>query len=225
MRSFYASCAAVKEGLDPLTAHLAVVGDLDRKGSIVLAATPALKRHYGIKTGSRMFEIPTHKEIMIVPAEMNFYLRMTVEVTRLFNKYVPKEDIHTYSVDESFLAVDGVYNLWGNAEEIASLILAELKETFGLSAAIGIGPNMLMAKLSLDLEAKKTGIARWEYDDVPEKLWPITPLSRMWGIGSRLEKRLNRLGIYTVGELANYPLKHLEKKFGVMGNQLYYHAN
>jgi len=225
MKSFYASCAAVKQGLDPLTTYLAVVGDLKRDGSIVLAATPALKRDYGIKTGNRLFEIPQDDKIIITPAEMNLYLRVSVEVTRLFNKYVPKEDIHTYSVDESFLAVDGVINLWGSAEKIASLILTELKDTFGLSAAVGIGPNMLMAKLCLDLEAKHKGIARWTYDDVSKKLWPISPLSKMWGIGSRLERTLNQMGIFTVGELANYSLKRLEQKFGVMGNQLYYHAH
>src|SRR5699024_9818139 len=158
-----------------------------REGSIVLAATPALKQNYGIETGNRLFEIPKHENIIIIPAEMNLYLRISVEVTRLFNKYVTKEDIHTYSVDESFLAVDRVKKLWGNAERIAGLILTELKDTFGISAAIGIGPNMLMAKLCLDLEAKYVGIARWTYDDIANKLWPVKPLSKMWGIGSRLE--------------------------------------
>src|SRR5690625_2037058 len=178
MKSFYASCAAVKKGLDPLKTPLAVVGDLQREGSIVLAATPALKQNYGIQTGSRLFEIPKYENIIIAPAEMKLYLRMSVEVTRLFNKYVPKEDIHTYSVDESFLAVDQVEKLWGSAEKVAALILTELKDTFGISASIGIGPNMLMAKLCLDLEAKQTGIARWTYADVAEKLWPVKPLSK-----------------------------------------------
>src|SRR5699024_7027753 len=199
--------------------------DINRKGSVVLAASPALKRDYGIRTGSRLFEIPHHEKIITVPAEMHLYLQVSVEVTRLFNKYVPKESIHTYSVDESFLEVDGTDRLWGSAEQIAALILQELKETFGLTAAIGIGPNMLMAKLCLDLEAKKYGIRRWTYRDVSSKLWKVTPLSEMWGIGSQLQKRLNRMGIKTVGELAHYPLKELEDQFGIMGNQLFYHAN
>ena len=83
---------------------------------------------------------------------------------------------------------------------------------------------MLMAKFALDLEAKQKGIARWTYEDVPEKLWPLSPLSEMWGIGKRLERRLNNLGIFTVGQLANYDLEKLEKHFGIIGNQLYYHA-
>ncbi|MUV39713.1 putative UV-damage repair protein UvrX [Lentibacillus sp. JNUCC-1] len=113
----------------------------------------------------------------------------------------------------------------GRPEALAADIIEELEDTFGLTAAIGIGPNMLLAKLCLDLEAKQTGIAHWTYADIPDKLWPVTPLSKMWGIGSRLEQRLNRLGITTVGQLANYSLSRLEKTFGVMGNQLYYHAN
>ncbi|WP_217587063.1 DNA polymerase thumb domain-containing protein [Lentibacillus saliphilus] len=225
MKSFYASCAAMAKGLDLLTTYLAVVADINRKGSVVLAASPALKRDFGIRTGSRLFEIPDHEKIVIVSAQMKLYLRVSTEITRLFHKYVPKEAIHTYSVDESFLELSGTHKLWGSAEEVASRIIEELKDTFGLTAAIGIGPNMLMAKLCLDLEAKQTGIARWTYADVPKKLWTIRPLSKMWGIGPQLERRLNRMGISTVGQLANYSLPHLEKAFGIMGNQLYHHAN
>src|SRR5690625_5735300 len=101
---------------------------------------------------------------------MKLYLRMSVEVTRLFNKYVPKEDIHTYSVDESFLAVDQVEKLWGSAEKVAALILTELKDTFGISASIGIGPNMLIAKLCLDLEVMQTGNVVWTYADGAVKI-------------------------------------------------------
>ncbi len=225
MKSFYASCAALINGLDPLTTYLAVVADVNRKGSVVLAATPALKRDFGIRTGNRLFEVPHDDRIILVSAQMSLYLQVSMEITRLFNKYVPEESIHTYSVDESFLNVDGTEHIFGDAETIAHLIIEELKDTFGLTAAIGIGPNMLMAKLCLDLEAKKKGVARWTYADVSKKLWPVSPLSKMWGIGLPLEKRLNRMGISTVGQLANYSLKQLEKVFGVMGNQLFYHAN
>lgn len=83
---------------------------------------------------------------------------------------------------------------------------------------------MLLSKLALDLESKKTksGIARWRYEDVPNKLWKVHPLSKMWGIGGRMERNLNLIGISTVGQLAKFPLELLEKKFGIMGNQLYY---
>lgn len=79
----------------------------------------------------------------------------------------------------------------------------------------------------MDTEAKKykNGIAKWTYEDIPEKLWPITPLSKMWGIGPRMEKNLNNLNIYTIRELAHYNKNVLKDKFGVMGLELWNHAN
>ncbi|THE14987.1 UV damage repair protein UvrX [Bacillus timonensis] len=224
IKSFYASCAAVLLGLDPLECYLAVVGDTERPGSVVLAASPKLKQEFGIKTGSRLFEIPKDPQIKIVNPKMATYLRISTEITRLFNRYVPKDAIHVYSVDESFIKIDGTEKLWGDATTIARKIKKEIETEYGLTCAVGIGPNMLVAKLCLDLDAKKKGIAEWTYDDIPEKLWPVSPLREMWGIGRRVERTLNGMGITTVGQLAHYPLELLEKKFGVMGNQLYYHA-
>ncbi|MGN1400936.1 MAG: DNA polymerase thumb domain-containing protein [Bacillus sp. (in: firmicutes)] len=224
MKSFYASCSAVMEGLDPLTCHLVVVGDKERQGSIVLAASPLMKEEFGIRTGSRLFEVPDDPRIKIVNPKMKTYLRISMEINRLFNRYVPKEAIHTYSVDESFLEVDGTELLHGSARKTAEKIRDEITREYQLPCAIGIGPNMLMAKLCLDLDAKKKGIAEWSYGDIPEKLWPVSPLSKMWGIGKQVERTLNGMGIFTVGQLANHSLEELEKKFGVMGNQLYYHA-
>jgi len=224
MKSFYASCSAVMKGLDPLNCYLAVVGDKERPGSVVLAASPRMKSEFGIKTGARLFEIPKDDRIILEEPKMATYLRISTEITRLFHRYVPKEAIHTYSVDESFLKIDGTTGLWGDAQYIAEKIKDDIEREFQLPCAIGIGPNMLLAKLCLDLEAKKKGIATWTYEDVPTKLWPISPLSKMWGIGRRVEKKLNSMGIFTVGHLANYRLDLLEQKFGIMGNQLYHHA-
>jgi DNA polymerase V len=224
MKSFYASCSAVMEGLDPLNCYLAVVGDKERQGSVVLAASPRLKKEFGIKTGSRLFEIPKDSRIIIAEPKMATYLRISTEITRVFNRYVPKEAIHVYSVDESFIKVDGAMHLWGDAQTIARKIRNDIEREIQLPSAVGIGPNMLMAKLCLDLEAKKYGVAEWTYEDVPHKLWSVSPLREMWGIGRRVEKTLNGMGIFTVGQLARYDLDKLEKKFGIMGNQLYYHA-
>jgi DNA polymerase V len=224
MKSFYASCSAVMYGLDPLNCYLAVAGNKDRQGSVVLAASPRLKKEFGIKTGSRLFEIPNDPRIQVVEPSMATYLRISTEISRVFNRYVPKEAIHTYSVDESFIKVDGAIHIWGDATTIAQKIKDDIEREFQLPCAAGIGPNMLMAKLCLDLEAKKKGVAEWTFADVPEKLWTVSPLSEMWGIGRRVEKTLNGMGIFTVGQLARYDLEKLEKKFGIMGNQLYHHA-
>ncbi|MEK4671368.1 Y-family DNA polymerase [Niallia sp. FSL R7-0271] len=226
MKSFYASVSAVMLGLDPLTCHLAVVGNTDRQGSVVLAASPAMKKDFKIKTGSRLFEIPDDPRIVIVDPSMSIFIRVSTEITKLFYRYVPPSAVHVYSIDESFLDCSGLEKIWGSAEEIAKKIQADIYHDFGLYCTIGIGPNMLLSKLCLDIAAKNslTGIAEWTFEDVPKKLWPISPLSEMWGIGSRVEKTLNSMGIFSVGQLARYDLELLEKKFGIMGNQLYHHA-
>jgi DNA polymerase V len=224
MKSFYASCSAVMLGLDPLTCYIVVAGNKERQGSVVLAASPRVKKEFGIKTGSRLFELPKDSPIQVVEPKMATYLRISTEISKVFNRYVPKEAIHTYSVDESFIKVDGAIHLWGDAHTIAQKIKNDIEREFQLPSAAGIGPNMLLAKLCLDLDAKKKGIAEWTYEDVPTKLWSVSPLREMWGIGRRVEKTLNGMGIFTVGQLARYDLQSLEKKFGIMGNQLYYHA-
>lgn len=224
MRSFYASCAALEYGLDPLTACIAVIGNQDRRGSVVLAASPTLKRQFGVKTGTRLFEIPDDPRILKIEPRMGFFLEVSMEITRLLTRYVPHEAIHVYSVDESFADLSGTGHLWGSMEEAVISIRDDIIRQFSLPSAIGAGPNMLMAKLALDLEAKKDGFAHWTYADVQKKLWPVAPLSKMWGIGARMERKLNGMGLFAVGDIAKADLKELESVFGILGNQLYHHA-
>ena len=138
------------------------------------------------------------------------------------------EDLHIYSVDECFLDVTDYLKLYKKTDyELAEEILKTIERKTGLTATCGIGPNLLLAKVAMDTEAKKykNGIAKWTYEDVSQKLWPITPLSKMWGIGPRMEKNLNNLNIYTIKELAHYNKNILKDKFGVMGLELWNHAN
>ncbi|WP_033544084.1 Y-family DNA polymerase [Planococcus sp. CAU13] len=225
MRGFYASCAAVREGLDPLEAHIAVVGNQDRKGSVVLAASPRLKKDFGVRTGTRLFEIPDDPRILLLEPKMGFFLRVSMAITELITEFVPKDAVHVYSVDESFIDFTNAGTLWGDTEALINHIQDALVRQFGLPSAVGVGPNMLLAKLALDLDAKKSGYARWTYDDVPKKLWPLSPLSKMWGIGSQTERTLNGMGIFSVGDLACTDVKTLEERFGILGHQLYQHAN
>lgn len=224
MRCFFASCMGLLENLDPLEVPIAVVGNFQQKGSIVLAASPPMKQRFGIKTGSRLFEIPKHPDIRLFEPKMEFFVRMSMAITDLINQFVPKEAIHVYSIDESFVDLTGTEKLWGPPEETAKVIQDSILRQFQIPSAVGMGPNMLMAKLALDLDAKKTDFAKWTYDDVQKKLWPISPLSKMWGIGRRTELSLNNMGIFTIGDLARADLKTLENRFGILGNQLYYHA-
>jgi|SRR5690625_3092147 len=110
MRSFYASAEAVRLGYDPMTVMLAVVGDPNRSGSIILAASPTLKEKYGISNVSRFFDLPKDPDIIIVPARMADYLHTSVEIIKFLNQYVPKEAIHPYSIDETWITVNGDYS-------------------------------------------------------------------------------------------------------------------
>ncbi|WP_226035847.1 DinB/UmuC family translesion DNA polymerase [Aquibacillus saliphilus] len=223
MRSFYASVECVKRGLNPMETMLAVVGDKKRSGSIILAASPELKKRHGVKNVSRYFELPNDPAIHVVEAKMGDYLKVSVEITKLVNQYVPKEAIHQYSVDELWVTVNGLKKIYGNRWNVAQLIKEELYDTMGLNCSIGIGDNKFLAKVVMDLYAKKNGIAECTYEDVAEKLWPI-PVEEIWGIGKRMMYNLNRMGIVNLGQLANYSLARLKKRFGIIGEQLYWHA-
>lgn len=224
MKCFYASCIALIEGLDVMQIPIAVIANFNQPGSVVLAASPPMKERFKIKTGNRLFEIPKHPDIRLFEPKMDFFLDMSVAITKLIMQYVPREAIHVYSVDECFVDLTGTEKLWGAPEVTAKAIQQAIFEQFHIPSSIGMGPNMLIAKLALDLAAKSSGFAKWTYDDIPTKLWSIHPLSEMWGIGKQMEKNLNAMGIFTVGGLAHANLEDLEARFGVMGNQLYYHA-
>ncbi|MGM8213374.1 DNA polymerase IV [Virgibacillus sp. W0430] len=223
MRSFYASVEAVKLGLDPMKVMLAVVGDTSRPGSIVLAASPMLKEKYGISNVSRFFELPNDPKIYIVNANMADYLHTSIAIVKLLHQYAPKEAIHPYSVDEIWVTVNGLQRLFGDRWEIAKQIKRDILQRFNLTCSIGIGDNKFLAKVVMDLHAKKVGIAECTYEDVKEKLWPF-PVESIWGIGTRMKRNLNNMGIITLEQLANYDRTRLKKRFGVMGEQLYWHA-
>lgn len=227
LRSFYASVSCIKMGLDPLHTKLAVVGDVNRNGSIVLAATPPLKA-IGVKKMARLYEIPRQEDILIVNPIMGTYIKCSNYITKLALQYVPIEDFHQYSIDEFFMDItDSIHLFARNPIEFALQFKREIYEHTRIECTIGIAPNLLMSKVALDIEAKKNkdGIAYWKYADVPTKLWSIRPLSQFWGISHKTETKLNQKGIHSIGDLANYPLKYLKQSFGVIGEELHLHSH
>ena len=226
VKSFFASVEAIRRGLDPLEAYIAVVSDLRRTGAVVLASSPKVKLEYNIKTGNRLFEIPKRSPIMIVEPNMALYINMSQTIQNIFRRFVADEDLHIYSIDESILDVTASLNLFGTSEAIAKTILKTVKDELGLIVTAGIGDNPLLAKLALDNEAKKRPpwIAKWTYEMVPQTVWKIQPLTAFWGISRGYDKKLKRMGIYTIEALAHANPVYLQKALGVMGLQLYYHA-
>ena len=227
LKSFFASCECVSRNLNPFEVPLVVANPNQGQGAITLAVTPFLKKK-GVKSRGRLYEIPKNIKYIIVPPRMSLYIEFSKKVIYVYLYYVSKEDLHVYSIDECFLDVTHYLKLYKkNDYELAEEILKSITEKTGLTANCGIGPNILIAKIAMDVEAKlyKNGIAKWTYDDVKNKLWKLNPLSKMWGIGPRMEKKLNNLRIFSVGDLAKFDKNILKNKFGVMGVELWEHAN
>ncbi|WP_088079271.1 hypothetical protein [Bacillus mycoides] len=187
--SFFASCACVMRGLDPLKVKLAAVGDVNRKGAIVLAATPELKK-LDISTATRLYEIPKDPNIIIVNATMRRFVEISNQITEIYTKYVTLEDLHVYSIDECFLDMQQTAHLFGRDPiVIAKRIQKEIYVKTGISASIGIAPNLFLSKVALDVESKHSNsrIAMWTYEDVSKKLWEIKPLQKAWEIRTATE--------------------------------------
>ena len=227
LKSFYASVECAERQLDPFKTPL-VVADAGRGGgSIVLAVSPYLKA-LGIPSRLRFYELPKEIDMIVAKPRMSLYLEYSAKIIEIYLKFISEEDLYVYSVDEAFLDVTEYltyYNLTDT--ELAKKILEKIYEETKLFATVGIGPNMLISKLALDIESKKAPdfIAKWTYDDIPKKLWPIEPLSEMWGIGYHMQKNLNRLGLIKIGDIAHYNVLELKKQFGILGEELYYHTH
>ena len=191
LKSFYASVECKLRNLDPFKTPL-VVADKERgEGSIILAVTPYLKS-LGIPSRLRIYELPKNIDVIFAKPRMQKYLEFSSKLIEIYLNYVSEDDLYIYSIDEAFLDLTSYLKYYQKSEyEISKMILCDIEKTLGLYATVGIGPNMLLSKLALDLEAKTSAdfTAKWDYEMVSEKLWNITPLSKMWGIGSKMEKR------------------------------------
>ncbi len=227
LKSFFASVECVEKGLDPFNYPLVVANAKQGNGAITLAVTPYLKK-MGVKSRGRIYEIDPHIKYYIANPRMNLYIEYSKKIISIYLDFVSEEDLLVYSVDECFLDITNYLKMYQKTDiELAKEILNTIYQKTKLTATCGIGDNMLLAKVAMDIEAKhnKNNIAKWTYDDVQNKLWTISPLSNMWGIGKRMENNLNKMGIYSVGDLAKYDENKLKDKFGIMGIELWNHAN
>lgn len=227
VKSFYASVECVERGLNPLKAMLVVMSNAENAGGLVLAASPASKKRLGISNVMRKYDLPEHKDLIIVPPRMSLYIEKNKEILNIFRKYAIEDDILVYSIDEAFIRVSPVKKLFhSSAYEIARKIQKDIYHSLGLYVTVGIGDNLLLAKLALDNEAKnaKDFKAEWRYEDVQEKVWSIDPLTNFWGIGSKTANKLKLMGIRSIRDLANADVTRLKNKFGVLGEQLYAHS-
>ncbi len=227
LKSFYASCECILLNKDPFTTPLVVASKTQGMGAITLAVTPYMKS-LGVKSRGRLFEIPKNIKYMHIHPKMGYYIEKSKEVINVYLDFVSKEDLHVYSVDEAFLDVTNYLKYYNLTDiELGKKIMEEILNKTRLYSVCGIGENMFTAKSAMDLEAKKNPdfIAKWTNNDAKMKLKEINNLTDMWGINKNIKKKLNNLGIYTVCDLALHEKNKLIYHLGVIGEELWNHAN
>ena len=208
LKSFYASVECVERGLDPFTTDL-VVADPDRSVStICLAITPSMKKK-GVKNRCRIHEIPAGMKYITAIPRMQLYIDYSARIYGIYLSYVAAEDIHVYSIDECFIDVTAYLDLYGvTAREMALMLMKAVMDETGITATAGVGSNMYLAKVAMDIVAKHVDdhIGILDEYSFRERLWQHQPLSDFWQIGNRTQRKLNQYGIYTMEDIARMSL-------------------
>lgn len=226
LKTFYASVECVERGLDPFTTDLVVADPTRGQGAICLAISPHLKS-LGIKNRCRVFEIPKQIKYITAMPRMNLYIKYSANIYGIYLKYIAKEDIHVYSIDEAFLDVTHYLKMYGLSKvELAKKIIDEVYRQTGICATCGIGTNLYLAKIALDIEAKhcEDHIGVLDEKTYQEKLWKHRPLTDFWQIGRGIAKRLEDNGMYYMEDIAKRDEEVLYKLFGINAEYLIDHA-
>ncbi len=245
LKSFYASVECVERNLDPLTTNLVVADPSRTEKTICLAVSPSLKA-YGIPGRPRLFEVvqKAKKEridyIVAVP-RMALYMQYSTRIYDIYLRYIAKEDIHVYSIDEVFMDVtDYLMNYKMSAKELAAKMIQDILKETGITATAGIGTNLYLCKVAMDIVAKhvepdKNGVRIAMLDEITYRkmLWNHRPLTDFWRVGRGYQKKLEENGLFTMGDIARCSLGKdsdfynedlLYKLFGVNAELLIDHA-
>ena len=251
LKSFFASVECILRGLDPLKAKLVVADESRTEKTICLAVTPALKA-YGIPGRARLFEVNQKVreverrtgekvEYIIAKPQMAKYVEYSTKVYNVYLKYVSAEDIHAYSIDECFLDLTRYLKLYKKpARELVKTIIQDVFTTTGITATGGIGTNLYLCKIAMDIMAKHVdadadGVRIAELDEMRyrRQLWSHQPITSFWQVGRGIAARLEKCnlnggrGIRTMGDIAHVSVKNpdaLYKMFGVNAEILIDHA-
>ena len=239
LKSFYASAECVARGLDPLTTNLVVADPTRTDKTICLAVSPSLKA-YGIPGRARLFEVHeklkgTNVQFITAPPRMSYYIEVSSKIYGIYLRFIAPEDIHVYSIDEVFIDATEYLRLYKTtAHDLAMRLVREVLKETGITATAGIGPNMYLCKVAMDVEAKhrdadKDGVRMAELDEMSyrQKYWSHRPMTDFWRIGRGTVARLERMGLYTLGDVARRSLtdeESLYREFGVNAELLIDHA-
>lgn len=261
LKSFYASVECVERGLDPLDTCLVVADESRTQKTICLAVSPALKA-YGTGGRPRLFEVvqkvneanlsrgrsgksysakelKKHVEIaidfLIAPPRMSHYINFSTKIYDIYLRFVAPEDIHVYSIDEVFIDATEYLELYRlSAHDFAMKIIRTVLKETGITATAGIGSNLYLCKIAMDIKAKKmqpdkdgVRIAALDEMSYRRELWDHTPLTDFWRVGSGIARSLALYGMLTMGDVARMSINNenlLYKLFGINAELLIDHA-
>ena len=226
MKSFYASVECAERGLDPFETNLVVADRSRGENALCLAITPKMKA-MGIRNRCRLSEIPRGTEYITALPRMKFYIDYAADIYSLYLKYFSPQDIHVYSIDESFIDATDYLSLYGtDARSLAKKLMNEISETLHIPSTAGIGTNLFLAKAALDITAKRTKehIGVLTEESFRETLWDHEPITDFWQISDGTARRLANYGIKTMRGITAAPERSLYGMFGINAELLIDHA-
>lgn len=227
LKTFYASVECAERGRDPFTTNL-VVADPDRGPStICLAISPAMKK-LGIRNRCRVFDIPQGVDYIMAKPRMRRYMEVSAKIYGIYLEYVSPEDVHVYSVDECFIDATPYLPLYRiDARAFAQRLMDAVRARTGIYATAGIGPNLFLAKVALDITAKhvKDGIGELDEESFRRKIWRHRPITDIWGIGPGIAARLAKYNVHDLMGVAALNEDILYRELGVNAEYLIDHAH
>lgn len=226
LKCFYASVECVARGLDPFSSKLVVADPERSEKTICLAISPAMKA-LGVKNRCRVFEIPRDIDYLMAQPRMRLYMETSAQIYAIYLRYVSPEDIHVYSIDECFIDASPYLQLYGiTPREFATLLMDAVRSETGICATVGIGTNLFLAKVALDITAKHVAdhIGVLDEESFKQQLWTYRPISDIWNIGPGIARRLAKYRVFDLKGVCEMPPELLYKEFGVNAEFLIDHA-
>ena len=253
LKSYYASVECVERGEDPLTFNLLVADESRTDKTICLAVSPSLKamgvpsrpRLFEARQAIRLYEAAHHTKVQYVVAkpQMALYEKVSAKIYSIYLKYIAAQDIHVYSIDEVFIEATHYMQMYGKEAAQAGMstshfltmkMIRDVLRNTGITATAGIGTNLYLAKVAMDIVAKKAppdqdGVRIAELDEISYRmlLWCHQPLTAFWQIGPGKTRRLAKYGIHTMGDIAQMSIadeEFLYRLFGIDAEILIDHA-
>lgn len=226
MKTFYASVECAERNLNPFETDL-VVADVTRgKNALCLAVSPHLKAQ-GIKNRCRISDIPRDIKYIAAPPAMQRYIDYAADIYGIYLDYFAPEDIHVYSIDESFIDATEYLRMYRtDPKSLATALMNEIANLLRIPSTAGIGTNLYLAKIALDITAKRARDHIGMLNEVSyrDTLWDHLPITDFWQISIGIARRLERYGIYTMRQIAHAPEELLYHAFGINAELLIDHA-